>query len=323
MFGSSPLNTAAAFVRTQVAEALIEAGANMNIRNNEGSTPLHAAFLCHTQIVKFMLEKGANKYLRNYNGHTALDLVAGSFDDVKDGYDGIGKALAPLGFVLDYEHIKVTRPKIASMLQPQPQELEAAQLPTLYGLLVIKNDHLGCKGIFVTARDMAKFGLLYLYHGEYEGNRVLPAAWVRESLQTYSERIHDNKLGLYLRDIGYGYQWWSARVGDHHLSFARGHGGQLIVLLYERDMIIVTTADPLETPELAAEGGGNTKGGSSSLWVSSSNPCRRNDGQAGPAGLGFLSGANDFDGLYGLIVASASHFEPAEVSAARYLGSIE
>ena len=52
------------------------------------------------------------------------------------------------------------------------------------------------------------------------------------------------KIGRYFRDIGYGYQWWSARVGDHHFNYAAGHGGQLIVLLDELDMIIVTTADP-------------------------------------------------------------------------------
>jgi hypothetical protein len=51
-------------------------------------------------------------------------------------------------------------------------------------------------------------------------------------------------MGVRFRDFGYGYQWWSARVGEHHFNFAWGHGGQLIVLLDELDMVIVTTADP-------------------------------------------------------------------------------
>jgi CubicO group peptidase (beta-lactamase class C family) len=113
----------------------------------------------------------------------------------------------------------------------------------------------GALGIFITARDMAKFGSLYLNGGQYEGKQVVSADWVRASLQRYSEDINftgwiSSKLGHYFRDIGYGYQWWSARVGDHHFDFAWGHGGQLIVLLGELDMIIVTTADPLyELPE--------------------------------------------------------------------------
>jgi hypothetical protein len=44
--------------------------------------------------------------------------------------------------------------------------------------------------------------------------------------------------------MGYGYQWWSARVGDHHLDYAAGHGGQLIILLDDLDMVIVVTSAP-------------------------------------------------------------------------------
>jgi CubicO group peptidase (beta-lactamase class C family) len=100
----------------------------------------------------------------------------------------------------------------------------------------------GCGDLHLTARDMAKFGLLYLDDGEYEGNRIIPADWVHDSLQTYSEDAWDN-IGRF-RDIGYGYHWWSARAGDHHVNFAWGHGGQLIVLVDEFDMVVVTTADP-------------------------------------------------------------------------------
>jgi CubicO group peptidase (beta-lactamase class C family) len=104
--------------------------------------------------------------------------------------------------------------------------------------------------IHVTARDMAKFGLLYLNDGEYEGNQVLSADWVRDSLQRHSEDFKyvsgGRKKGSYFGDLGYGYQWWSARAGDHHFNYASGHGGNYIVLLHELDMIVVTTADPQE-----------------------------------------------------------------------------
>ena len=48
----------------------------------------------------------------------------------------------------------------------------------------------------------------------------------------------------HFKDIGYGYLWWSARAGDHHLNLAWGHGGQLIVLVDELDLVVVV-ADPL------------------------------------------------------------------------------
>jgi len=107
----------------------------------------------------------------------------------------------------------------------------------------------GCGDLHLTARDAAKFGLLYLNDGEYKGNQVVPADWVHDSLQRYSEDINATggfpaNFGLSISDIGYCYQWWSAKAGGHHFDFAWGHGGQFIVLLGELDMVIVVTSYP-------------------------------------------------------------------------------
>jgi hypothetical protein len=116
--GSTPLIIAAAFGRTEVAEALIEAGADLDQKNNDGSTALHtAAFFCHTEIVKALLDKGADKSVKNNAGSTALDLVSGPFETLKGTYDLIGTVLKPVGLELDYERIEATRPKIAKMLK--------------------------------------------------------------------------------------------------------------------------------------------------------------------------------------------------------------
>jgi CubicO group peptidase (beta-lactamase class C family) len=104
--------------------------------------------------------------------------------------------------------------------------------------------YIGSGGIHLTAREAARFGALYLNDGEYEGLQIIPAGWVHDSLQTYSEGARNYGMSVRFRDFGYGYQWWSARAGDHRFNFAWGHGGQLIVLLDELDMVIVTTADP-------------------------------------------------------------------------------
>ena len=107
----------------------------------------------------------------------------------------------------------------------------------------------GCGDLHLTPRDAARFGLLYLNDGVFEGNQVVPADWVHDSLHRYSEDINltggfPPNWGLSFRDIGYGYQWWSAMVGEHHFDYAAGHGGQFIVLLDELDMVIVATSYP-------------------------------------------------------------------------------
>ena len=107
----------------------------------------------------------------------------------------------------------------------------------------------GCADLHFSARDAAKFGQLYLNDGIFEGKQVVPADWVHDSLQQYSKNINASggfpaNWGLSISDIGYGYQWWSAKAGDHHLDFAWGHGGQFIVLVDKLDMVIVLTSYP-------------------------------------------------------------------------------
>lgn len=115
---SSPLISAAVFGKTEIAGALIEAGADVNLKNNEGSTALHsAAFLCRLEIVEMLLENGADKGLLNNYGSTALQSVSPPFADVKFIYDQFSKDLGPFGFKLDYEYVEATRPRIAEMLR--------------------------------------------------------------------------------------------------------------------------------------------------------------------------------------------------------------
>ncbi|MDN3202978.1 serine hydrolase domain-containing protein [Algoriphagus sediminis] len=102
----------------------------------------------------------------------------------------------------------------------------------------------GSGDLHLSARDAAKFGQLFLNDGLLEGKQLIPEDWVDVSLQTYSvNEAFVNRIGDF-RDIGYGFQWWSANTKDYHVNFAWGHGGQLIVLVDELDMVIVTTSYP-------------------------------------------------------------------------------
>ncbi len=116
--GSSPLISAAVFGKSEIAKVLIDAGADINFQNNEGSTALHtAAFFCRPEIVKMLLAKNANRTLKNKYNSTAYENVAGSFSEVKPVYDMMVSALGPMGLKLDYAYLEKTRPEIAAMLK--------------------------------------------------------------------------------------------------------------------------------------------------------------------------------------------------------------
>ena len=74
--GASILSLASITGDGQIAEVLLEAGANPNLLNRDGGTPLHAAvFMGKAGIVKALLANGANKDATNNDGATALDIA--------------------------------------------------------------------------------------------------------------------------------------------------------------------------------------------------------------------------------------------------------
>ncbi|MBC8869960.1 MAG: ankyrin repeat domain-containing protein [Planctomycetes bacterium] len=119
--GSTPLLVAAAFGRLEAARTLIEKGANVNAKSNDGATALHgAAFFCHTEMVKLLLVKGAEVDAKNKKGETPLDAVAGQWSPE---LEGIYKFLAGLwNLQLDLDKIKATRPKITALLEEHGSE---------------------------------------------------------------------------------------------------------------------------------------------------------------------------------------------------------
>jgi CubicO group peptidase (beta-lactamase class C family) len=91
----------------------------------------------------------------------------------------------------------------------------------------------------MTARDLARFGLLYLREGRWRDRQIVPREWVDESTRTYSD------LG---QRGGFGYLWWVAPNGGPHFpsaSFkgcvysAQGAGGHYIVVVPYLRLVVV------------------------------------------------------------------------------------
>jgi CubicO group peptidase (beta-lactamase class C family) len=108
-----------------------------------------------------------------------------------------------------------------------------------------EGNYLGFSDLYLSSTDLAKFGLMYLNEGQYDGEQIVPTDWVNESLQIYSKKTWKYRVGRNWRDNGYGYQWWSIRAGNYRYNLAWGHGGQQIAIIDELDMVIVVLADPL------------------------------------------------------------------------------
>ncbi|WP_268033187.1 ankyrin repeat domain-containing protein [Algoriphagus sp. PAP.12] len=116
--GATPLISAATFGKIEIAKALIDAGADLSIKNQDGSTPLHsAAFFGRVEIVQLLLEADADKSIINNYGATARETVAGPFEEIKPVYEMMKQQLEPLGLQLDMTELEKSRPVIAMMLQ--------------------------------------------------------------------------------------------------------------------------------------------------------------------------------------------------------------
>lgn len=76
-FGIIPLSWAALYGDAEIAGLLIDHGANVNGKNNDGYRPLHsAAFLGHDQVVDLLLQRGADANAVGPKNDTAWDSPA-------------------------------------------------------------------------------------------------------------------------------------------------------------------------------------------------------------------------------------------------------
>jgi len=116
--GSTPLITAITFGKNDIAQTLVDADADLSIKNNDGATALHvAAFFGRVEAVQMLMDAGADKTMKNNFGATPRETVMGPFEDIKPIYEMMQQQLAPVGLQLDLAEVEKTRPVIAMMLQ--------------------------------------------------------------------------------------------------------------------------------------------------------------------------------------------------------------
>lgn len=100
-------------------------------------------------------------------------------------------------------------------------------------------------GLHLTTREMARFGQLCLQQGVWQGQRLLPAAWVDEATSRHVASW--GNAGATDWTVGYGYQFWRGR---HDSYRADGLLGQLCLILPKLDVLIAITAGTLSTQRI-------------------------------------------------------------------------
>ena len=101
--------------------------------------------------------------------------------------------------------------------------------------------YIGSSYSYATARDFARFGLLYYNNGVWNGEQLLPENWVKESIQPATAN----------KQKRYGYQFWLNGTDDKDPSkhwfpdapadmyFADGFGGQNVFIIPSKKLIVV------------------------------------------------------------------------------------
>lgn len=151
---------------------------------------------------------------------------------------------------------KVTGEKVVDYLEPRLWKPLGMEKP--HWLESPAGINTGGWGLYLHTEDMARMGLCLLNGGKFAGRQVIPATWVAEMSKTQvpsvNAGINERKMKELVAEHpeityfspeksdwvqGYGYQMWRCR---HNAFRADGANGQYIIVIPEKDAVVVTTA---------------------------------------------------------------------------------
>ncbi len=114
--GMTPLSEAAFHGKLEIANLLIEKGANVTQANRDGNTALHlAAFMCRTKMVSLLLKHGADPEQKNERGDSSIESVSSPWSEPLAGF--YNAIITGSNFDSDIDEIQKLRPEIAKQLR--------------------------------------------------------------------------------------------------------------------------------------------------------------------------------------------------------------
>jgi CubicO group peptidase (beta-lactamase class C family) len=94
-----------------------------------------------------------------------------------------------------------------------------------------RGHYVGGSEMYMTARDLARFGFLFLNQGQWDEEQILSKEWVLQSTRRQS-------AGEPMA-ASYGYYWWLGQDHGFPVFFAQGYGGQVIYVVPDLDLVVV------------------------------------------------------------------------------------
>ncbi len=100
----------------------------------------------------------------------------------------------------------------------------------------------------MTSRDMVKWGTLATNKGKWNGEQLVPEAFITKAIHRIVRHSDDENFADHgnISNTGYGYFWWQSDMKAGNKNYfstsARGGGGQYVMLIEELDLMVVVTA---------------------------------------------------------------------------------
>jgi CubicO group peptidase (beta-lactamase class C family) len=121
----------------------------------------------------------------------------------------------------------------------QPRLFDPLGIDAPYWIVTEDGANRGGGGLHLAPRDMAKIGLLAMQDGRWENRRIIGREWLWHS--THPQSSGNGYLsGVNIGTGPYGYHWWIANAAGFDGYTAMGYGGQLIYVIPELELVIVT-----------------------------------------------------------------------------------
>jgi hypothetical protein len=193
--------------------------------------------------------------------HSQDDVLAPFSDDALTYYPpdlrkvafGVQQGKTPIGAAFHYNNFhplleglileRSTGMHVADYLQERIWKPMGAEFPASWSLdSEVSGFEKMESGINARAVDYARFGLLYLHHGFWNGQQILPARWIVESTSPDPSDTRPFEVFPYWKEWGgyYGYHWWGLKNSGGTYDFmALGNFGQMIYVAPRKNIVVV------------------------------------------------------------------------------------